>query len=258
MDCTFCLDCIHACPHENIGILASSPGAELWRDPHRSGVGRLSRRFDLAALCVVLVAAAFANAALMTGPVMNWQDRVFSAAGLESSSASNRCLCLIALVALPMLLVASAAILSRRWGRLTQSVAEVATRYSYALVPLGFGMWLAHYSFHFLTSCLTVVPTTQRFIADRGWMFLGSPDWSCGCGMPVSSWLLRVEIVFLDLGLLLSLYAAYRIARSQSQRLSRAIKALAPWAVLLMILFAVGIWIVFQPMQMRGTMPMTR
>ena len=26
MDCTFCLDCIKACPHENVGILAVRPG----------------------------------------------------------------------------------------------------------------------------------------------------------------------------------------------------------------------------------------
>ena len=30
MDCTFCLDCIHACPHENVGILARPLGSELW------------------------------------------------------------------------------------------------------------------------------------------------------------------------------------------------------------------------------------
>ena len=41
MDCTFCLDCVHACPHDNIGILAVPPGQELWNDPFRSGVGRL-------------------------------------------------------------------------------------------------------------------------------------------------------------------------------------------------------------------------
>ena len=33
MDCTFCLDCIHACPHQNIGIIAGVPGAELVARP---------------------------------------------------------------------------------------------------------------------------------------------------------------------------------------------------------------------------------
>ena len=50
MDCTFCLDCIHSCPHQNIGISAVVPGAELWQEGRRSGVGRFSRRIDLAAL----------------------------------------------------------------------------------------------------------------------------------------------------------------------------------------------------------------
>ena len=60
--------------------------------------------------------------------------------------------------------------------------------------------------------------------------------------------------MFLDLGLLLSLYAGYRIALTQAPRLLQALKAFAPWAVIILCLFAVGIWILFQPMQMRGAM----
>ena len=33
MDCTFCLDCVKACPHDNIGILAIAPGRDLVNDP---------------------------------------------------------------------------------------------------------------------------------------------------------------------------------------------------------------------------------
>jgi hypothetical protein len=160
----------------------------------------------------------------------------------------------LALGLLPLLGLGGAAMLSRWWGRLSCSWIETAARFSYALVPLGFGMWLTHYSFHFLTSCDTAVPTAQRFALDHGWTFLGEPQWVSACCVAVADWLLRLEIVFLDVGLLLSLYAAYRIAHSQAPRLSLALKALAPWAVLLLLLFAAGIWIVFQPMQMRGTL----
>jgi hypothetical protein len=71
----------------------------------------------------------------------------------------------------------------------------------------------------------------------------------------VADWLPRLEILFLDLGLLLSLYSGYRLALAQSpsRRLAQALWALAPWAVLMTLLFAAGIWLVFQPMQMRGT-----
>ena len=56
------------------------------------------------------------------------------------------------------------------------------------------------------------------------------------------------------MGLLLSLYAGYRIALSGSSRYSLAVRAFLPWGVLILILFAIGVWIVVQPMEMRGTM----
>ena len=152
---------------------------------------------------------------------------------------------LLALVALPLLAVGGAAALSRRWGRLEAGTLEVATRYAYTLVPLGFGMWLAHYCFHFLTSYDTAVPVAQRFAADLGLTWLGQPAWVRACCRPVTGWLLPLELLFLDVGLLLSLYAGFRLAPS--------LKALAPWALLMVLLFAAGVWILFQPMQMRGT-----
>ena len=69
---------------------------------------------------------------------------------------------------LPVLLVGISAVFCRWSGRLAMSTLEVATRFSYALVPLGFSMWLAHYSFHFLTSFGAVIPRVQRFAGDLG------------------------------------------------------------------------------------------
>jgi len=36
----------------------------------------------------------------------------------------------------------------------------------------------------------------------------------------------------------------------------RALRVMSPWVVLTASLYAAGLWIVFQPMQMRGTMLM--
>jgi cytochrome c oxidase assembly factor CtaG len=246
LDCTFCLDCIHACPHENIGISARLPASELWRDAFRSGVGRLHLRTDWAALVLVLVFGAFANAAGMVAPVVAWRDEY-------PSFWTNIVFYALALVALPLLLAGCAAAVSRRWGGLSASVVETATRFSFALVPLGFAMWLSHYSFHFLTSYDTVVPVAQRFAADRGATLLGEPHWLAGCCRPIGAWLPRLELLCLDLGLLLSLYTGYRIAQEQTSGFMRAVKLLLPWAVLMALLFSIGVWIVLQPMQMRGT-----
>jgi cytochrome c oxidase assembly factor CtaG/ferredoxin len=246
MDCTACLDCVHACPHDNVGLIAGLPTAELWNDRQRSGVGRFGRRRDLAALIIVLVFGAFANAAGMVSPVADAQQRLAVLAGVRSPLLATTAFYLLALVALPLLAVGGAAELSRRWGRLQARTLEIMTRYAYALVPLGFGMWLAHSSFHFLTSYDTAVPVAQRFAAGLGLTWLGMPAWDGGCCRSVTGWLLPLEILFLDLGLLLSLHAGYRLAPS--------LKALAPWALLMVLLFATGVWILFQPMQMRGVL----
>ena len=72
-----------------------------------------------------------------------------------------------------------------------------------------------------------------------------------------AGWLLRLELVFMGLGLLQSLYVSYRIALSQTGNLPRALGVFAPWAGIIFSLFLMGIWILFQPMQMRGTLPAT-
>jgi hypothetical protein len=70
----------------------------------------------------------------------------------------------------------------------------------------------------------------------------------------VAKWLPRLEILFLELGMLLSLYAGWRLSLARCPRRRQALMALVPWAVLIVLLFAAGVWIVFQPMQMRGTL----
>src|SRR6202008_1375885 len=69
MNCTFCLDCVKACPHDNVGITIGAPGRDLVRDPIRSSLGRFSRRPDVAALALGFVVAAFTNAAPMVPSV---------------------------------------------------------------------------------------------------------------------------------------------------------------------------------------------
>ena len=202
MDCTFCLDCVHVCPQDNVGILFTLPGQDLQRDSLRSGIGRFSQRSDLAALIVVLVFGAFTNAAGMVAPVVEWLDRRQAAWGFESRLPVVSCFYLLALIAIPAVAIGLAAVLGRRWGCLQISSFEFAVRCCYALVPLGFSMWLAHYSFHLVTSYDVVVPATQRFVAGLGWPLTSEPNWIASCCRPAADWLPRLEIVCLGVGLL--------------------------------------------------------
>ena len=91
LDCTFCLDCVRACPHDNIGVMAVAPGMDIVRDPRRASVGRFSGRLDIAALALVFVFAAFANAAFMTAPVTAFEDNLAARLGLDLSPPGNEC-----------------------------------------------------------------------------------------------------------------------------------------------------------------------
>src|SRR5262249_45825938 len=150
---------------------------------------------------------AFANAAGMVAPVLQWRDQLVSLMGQQSGILVTSVFYVFGLIVLPVLAIGSSAAISRKFGGFQIPLLETAIRFSYALVPLGFGMWLAHYSFHFLASFDSLVPAAQRFASDLGWTALGKPDWVSSCCRPIADWLPRLEIVFLDLGLLLSLYS---------------------------------------------------
>jgi hypothetical protein len=255
LDCTFCLDCVRACPHENVGVLATfgaSGAADV--SAFRSGVGRLAMRGDIAVLVLALVFGAFANAAGMITPVVAWQDAWRARLGNPPLVAVVSLFYLMALVVAPVLLVGAAAVWSRWWGRLSETPWRVAARYAFALVPLGFAMWLAHHGFHLFTSYGTLVPAAQRMSLDFGLTGLAEPQWQWACCAEVAPWIVKFELIALGCGWLGSLYAAFRIATAEAGNASRAVGAFVPWSLLSALLFALGVWIVLEPMQMRGTL----
>jgi ferredoxin len=249
-DCTFCLDCVYACPHDNIGVSSRMPGSELWDDSPRSGVGRLSRRGDLSALVTIFTFGALLNAFAMVSPVyavQTWLSRVLHT---TDRAPILGILFLALLVIEPLVLMGLAGWLSRRMARKSaEPLLPRITRYAYALTPVGFGMWLAHYGFHFLTGFLTVIPVTQAALQDAGVPWFGMPAWQLS-GMRAGA-VLPLEIGVLGLGLLGSLLVAFRIAERDDAE--RALLAALPWMLLCTLLFAIGCWLLFQPMEMRGT-----
>ncbi|HEY2882229.1 MAG TPA: cytochrome c oxidase assembly protein [Pirellulales bacterium] len=261
LDCTFCLDCVTACPHDNVGMILTTPTKTLWHDELRSGIGRLSNRLDYAMLALLLVFGAFANAAGMTAPVVDCLNQIGHWLNSSTQLLPITLFYGFSLLVLPLACTISAAAVSRWLGTATGKLSETVCRFAWSLVPLGFAMWMAHFLFHFATSCETIVPVSQRFFADYGLANLGAPNWTCACCRPAADWLLRLEILLLDVGFLASLYCVWRICvidnsadRCASRSVWRVLKPAIPWAILLTFLFALGIWILFQPMQMRGTM----
>ncbi len=255
LDCTFCLDCVHACPHQNVGIIATTPGSQLIHDGYRSALGRLSQRTDVAVLVLLLVFGAFVNAAGMTGAVAELERTLQLRLDLESVLPVTSALFVLALLVVPLLLMTLCSIVWRALSSGGVRWKELFCSFALALAPLGFSMWVAHLTYQFLTGAAVMIPVSQRVAIDLGSSLLGHPNWAGAAMLLPLDWLPSLQILLLDGGLLLTLYAGWRVAQRFSARGRGTLRLLAPWAGLAVLLYAAGVWIVFQPMEMRGLTP---
>jgi ferredoxin len=248
LDCTFCLDCVQACPYDNVGIMSRVPAMELVADPMRSGIGYFSKRKDLAVLAVVFGFGALLNAFGMVSPIYAFEQWLAKLFHVSTEFPVLASVFVLILVIEPLLLIGVASWITRVWGGSKRQWLSLAVRYSYSLVPIGFGIWLAHYSFHFLTGLYTFIPVTQSAFVDFGWAMLGQPHWGLS-GLPPNVVQL-FEFGFITLGLLGSLLVSYSIA--VTEEVVHPVRAFIPWATLALLMAAAAFWLMSQPMEMRG------
>ena len=255
-DCTFCLDCVRSCPHDNVGLMFGLPAARLVGNVRIDG-GRSLVRPSVTVLMVLLTAAAFLNAAWMTTLRGGIEQSAHAWLGAYGTPILVILGTLGGLFILPLCVIAGVSITSRRAANDGTTWRYNAARYTPALIPLGLGMWAAHYTFHFLAGAGTLVTAAWRFAGDLGLTGSCALAWACPCcAGELAPWLLPSQFFLFDLGLLVSFYVTYTLARTRHGRSRQAVAAAAPWMVLELALFALGVVILLEPMQMRGTVTM--
>ncbi len=255
MDCVMCLDCARACPHDNVGLLARKPGAELLRPDS------FPRRWDFAFLIITLAFWGLVNAFGMVPPVYDLMTALANALHLPQLGISNLAIegivlfliFVVGTLVLPVGLTLAAAWIARRLTRTVQrdSLRVALTSFAPAFVPIGLGFWVAHYGYHFLTGALTIIPAFQNFLITHGIALLGAPDWSLA-GVEDMGVIGLVQTIALLGGFVGSLVVAQHIAARLYRRESMA--GLLPWALLFLLMIAAGMWLFNLPMEMRGTL----
>jgi cytochrome c oxidase assembly factor CtaG/ferredoxin len=249
LDCTFCLDCVSACPHDNVGLVRQVPGRDLAEAGWRSGIGRLSRRLDFGALLAVLAIGGIVNAAGMTGPVV---------AVLEQFSGGGSGTLVQAAFVIVSILVGLAVLTLAAIGDSSASRKERLTRAGLAIAPLGAAMWVVHFGFHLVTGWPTAEASMLRVAHDLG-VSERLPDRIMSCCVPPPDWMLPAELLVLSLGVAGSLgvawwgWRAMAIQRNDRPTPATITRRWIPSALVFIALWAVTAWIVFQPMEMRGT-----
>jgi len=108
-------------------------------------------------------------------------------------------------------------------------------------------MWIAHFLFHFLTGALAPWPVIQRVLNDIG-LSNSAPSWN----VPsiVFPDFTGLQILILNAGCLFSLWLLWLKSRNTESRW----RIFLSWATLAIILYASGVWLILQPMEMRGTL----
>jgi polyferredoxin len=243
MDCVLCLDCARACPYDNIALPVRPLLGELRRPdawPHR---------WDLSFLVWFFTFSALSNAFGMTPPVYSTATWL---AGLLNTS--NEALLLLIIfgvlnILLPLILGLFVAWLSRAVAGSAEPLRVSFSKFTPILVPLAFATWFAHYSFHFLTGALAIIPAMQGFLIDHGILILGeTPNWQLSAILPFP-WLLPLEVLCIVAGFA----GSYWVLGDIANREKTSFMAQLPWLLLLLGVSITAIYLFTLPMEMRGT-----
>lgn len=240
LDCTLCLDCVRACPHENIGWMARKPGREL------TVADSWLRRWDVSILVIALAFMSVSNAFGMVPPYYELEQELIRIFGFTSEFPVLLLIFGIMNILLPIGVAVGAAHVGRSLTRMTKrdSLRDTVAAFAPAFVPLGFGIWFAHYSFHFLIGPGLVIPVIQEFLGGTG-------DWQTFSFTLDENAISIVQIFALFGGFMGSLLLVQKTAIRIYRR--RAIIGLMPWALVLLALMLMAWQIFTLPMEMRGT-----
>jgi hypothetical protein len=128
----------------------------------------------------------------------------------------------------------------------------IASRYATAFVPMGAGVWIAHYGFHFFIGGLTIIPVMQTFLLGHGIAILGTtPNWDLGFLLPMD-YIFPFQVGAVLLGFLASLYVLGATSLENEKKPNHALLVMLPWAIVLFLLTVAALSIFNLPMEMRG------
>ncbi|MGB1288921.1 MAG: 4Fe-4S binding protein, partial [Aggregatilineales bacterium] len=164
LECTLCLDCVRTCPHENIGWMTRQPGREL------VVAGAWRQRWDVSLLVIMLAFMGVTNAFGMVPPVYDLQADLIATFNFQSEFPVLLIIFGLGNVIVPIAATLLVAWASRFFTRMHKrySLREIVAGFAPAFVPIGFGIWFAHYGFHFLIAPLSIIPVMQEFMGQTG------------------------------------------------------------------------------------------
>jgi len=221
--CGLCTECLKTCPKDNVAINLRPFGSDLLVESGR-GLGEAYN-------ALIMLTAALVYSAIFLGP-WGWLKDWASAASVSGRALYAAVFLIINLLAVPGLFLLAAALSKVVSGVRGKSIRQLFTNYSYALVPMGLSMWIAFsFSFLFVNGSYALSVISDPF--GWGWDLFGTRafPWT-----PVLIGLVPyLQVATLAVGLVFSIYIAYRIGQQHSGDEGQTIRGLIPIAASLTV-----------------------
>jgi len=231
-ECNLCANCVKSCPNGSIRMNFRTPSEELWsvKKP----------RVEVSFLAMVIMGIVFVQNITMLGI---WND-ILAWFGSElhlSNYAAIFTISFIVAMALPvasLFIAGRVASFSNRDGALRNF-----TLFGYAIIPLDMAGHIAHNLFHLLAEGKSVWFT---FLG-----LFGKEVEGASTALLDNATIQALQYILVVLGAALSVYSAWRIAKSNYGGAKRSMPSLLPFALLILLLTWANLYLFSMPMAMR-------
>lgn len=242
--CIQCMECVQACPEDNLAINLRPWGADL--------VGQHRPRSDEAYLALLMLSITGFHGLTMTpnwARLTDWLSRSLSLGNLLAFSLGMTLLMLLPILVYAALVWCSYYLGNNAAADGRLSFHDYLVRYAYALLPIALFYHLAHNMEHLLMEG----PKVVALISDPfgwNWNVLGTAHWSTP---PLVSldvlWIVQVALVLV--GHVYSLWIAHNTSRQLFRDRRSALRSQLPMLAATIAFSIFSLWLLKQPMEMR-------
>ncbi|MCL4442217.1 MAG: 4Fe-4S binding protein [Firmicutes bacterium] len=230
--CNLCGNCVKVCPNNSVTLSTRIPSKELWfiKKP----------KIEESFLAIIIMGIVFVQNITMLEVWKEAQGLIEGITGTSSYTVTFTVTFLIAM-AIPVLALYLTSWLAGVNNK--ETAVSNFTRFGYALIPLDLAGHLAHNLFHLLSEGKSVLYTGIAVLM---------PGYQGGSAGLFSAGTIQIlQFVLIGLGLIASVFTAYKISKSIFSESDKSLGSFTPYAVLLVILAMVNVYLFKLPMSMR-------
>ncbi|GJM26630.1 MAG: hypothetical protein DHS20C16_30450 [Phycisphaerae bacterium] len=241
--CIQCMECIQACPHDNLAVNLRPWGSDLATEG--------KPRSDEAYLALLMLAITGFHGLTMTPAWQQLIDAIRSSAGIGRvlGFSIGMTLLMLAPIAIYAVLVGISLHLGKAQAREQLTYRDYFVRYAYALLPIALFYHIAHNAEHLLMEG----PKVLAMISDPfgwGWNVLGTANWTIPPLISLEKlWLIQVLLVLV--GHVYSLWVAQRTSMRLFGTARATFRSQLPMLAGMIAFSVFSLWLLKQPMEMR-------